>query len=80
MRNRTVRQIDAIPKPATFKETTKAVMRVAAYARVSTDHEDQQSSLEAQTDYYEKKINYKLARFLHDAWHGYHVVRGHDDA
>lgn len=56
MRNRTVRQIDAIPKPATFKETTKAVMRVAAYARVSTDHEDQQSSLEAQTDYYKKKI------------------------
>lgn len=26
--------------------------RVAAYARVSTDHEDQQSSYEAQVDYY----------------------------
>ena len=56
MKNKIVRQIDAVPKPATFKETTKAVMRVAAYARVSTDHEDQQSSLEAQTDYYLKMI------------------------
>ncbi len=56
MKNKIVRQIDAVPKPATFKETTKAVMCVAAYARVSTDHEDQQSSLEAQTDYYLKMI------------------------
>ena len=30
--------------------------KVAAYARVSTDHEEQQSSLAAQTDYYKKKI------------------------
>lgn len=29
---------------------------MAAYARVSTDHEDQESSLTAQTDYYRKKI------------------------
>ena len=30
--------------------------KVAAYARVSTDHEEQQSSLAAQEDYYRKKI------------------------
>lgn len=30
--------------------------KVAAYARVSTDHEDQQSSYEAQVDYYTKYI------------------------
>ena len=30
----------------------KKLKRVAAYARVSTDHEDQQSSYEAQVDYY----------------------------
>ena len=30
--------------------------KVAAYARVSTDHEEQQTSLAAQTDYYKKKI------------------------
>jgi DNA invertase Pin-like site-specific DNA recombinase len=29
---------------------------VAAYARVSTDHEEQETSLTAQTDYYRKKI------------------------
>lgn len=39
-----------------MKEVEKAVQRVAAYARVSTDHEDQESSLAAQTDYYRKKI------------------------
>ena len=31
---------------------TKAKRRVAAYARVSTDHEDQLNSYEAQCDYY----------------------------
>ena len=29
---------------------------VAAYARVSTEHEEQQSSYEAQVDYYTRKI------------------------
>ena len=32
------------------------MQRVAAYARVSTDHEEQETSLTAQTDYYRKKI------------------------
>jgi DNA invertase Pin-like site-specific DNA recombinase len=56
MEDRIITQIAPLPKPATFKDTTKAILRVAAYARVSTDHEDQQSSLEAQTEYYKKLI------------------------
>ncbi|WP_211209094.1 recombinase family protein [Selenomonas bovis] len=51
-----ITRISAVPRPATLKEAEKAVQRVAAYARVSTDHEDQESSLTAQTDYYRKKI------------------------
>jgi DNA invertase Pin-like site-specific DNA recombinase len=57
MEDRIITQIAPLPKPATFKDTTKAILRVAAYARVSTDHEDQQSSLEAQTEYYKKLIS-----------------------
>jgi len=57
MEDRIITQITPLPKPATFKDTTKAILRVAAYARVSTDHEDQQSSLVAQTEYYKKLIS-----------------------
>lgn len=57
MRDRIVTQIVPLPKPMTFKETNKAVLCVAAYARVSTDHGDQQSSLAAQTEYYKKLIS-----------------------
>lgn len=57
MEDRIVTEIAPLPKPATFKDTTKAILRVAAYARVSTDHEDQQSSLAAQNEYYTKKIS-----------------------
>lgn len=32
------------------------LLRVAAYARVSTDHEDQQNSLQAQKEYFKKLI------------------------
>jgi DNA invertase Pin-like site-specific DNA recombinase len=56
MADRLVTRITALPKPATFKEAARSVQRVAAYARVSTDHEDQETSLAAQTDYYKKKI------------------------
>ena len=56
MPDRIVTRITALPKPATFKEAAKSVQRVAAYARVSTDHEEQETSLTAQTDYYRKKI------------------------
>lgn len=57
MANRVITTIAPLPKPATFKETAKATLRVAAYARVSTGHEDQQSSLEAQREYYTKLIS-----------------------
>ncbi len=36
---------------------SKRKRKVAAYARVSTDHEEQQSSYEAQVDYYTRYIN-----------------------
>ena len=57
MEDKIITEIAPLPKPATFKESAKANLRVAAYARVSTEHEDQQSSLAAQTEYYEKKIS-----------------------
>ena len=42
-----------------FMQSTLAPVvkkRVAAYARVSTEHEEQQTSYDAQVDYYTKKI------------------------
>jgi DNA invertase Pin-like site-specific DNA recombinase len=56
MTDRLVTRITALPKPAIFNEAARAILRVAAYARVSTDHEDQETSLAAQADYYKKKI------------------------
>lgn len=56
MPDRVVTRITALPKLATFKEAAKSVQRVAAYTRVSTDHEEQETSLAAQTDCYRKKI------------------------
>ena len=40
----------------------KPKLRVAAYARVSTDHEEQESSYEAQVDHFTKLIA------SHDDW------------
>ena len=37
-------------------------LRVAAYCRVSTNHEEQESSLETQISYYEKLIT------EHEGW------------
>lgn len=66
MEDRIVTEIAPLPKPATFKDTTKAILRVAAYARVSTNHEDQQSSLVAQTEYYKKLISERPGwQFVH---------------
>lgn len=56
MLDRVVTKLVSLPKPAMFKAAAKAVQRVAAYARVSTDREEQETSLTAQTDYYKKKI------------------------
>ena len=70
MRDRTITKITPLLKPVTFEDTTKTILRVAAYARVSTDHEDQQSSLLAQTEYYEELIsnrpNWKVVKVYVD--------------
>ncbi len=53
---------NVITIPATISKYTVSPMhgkkkrKVAAYARVSTDHEEQQSSYEAQCTYYTDKI------------------------
>ena len=56
MPDRVVTKLASLPRPVTFKEAARAVQRVDAYARVSTDHEEQETSLAAQTDYYKRKI------------------------
>ena len=56
MTNRIITKLVSLPKLATFNASKKLAQRVAAYARVSTDHEEQAASLVAQTDYYRKKI------------------------
>ena len=47
-----IEQISVAPIPL----PKSSIKRVAAYARVSTDSSEQLNSLEAQKDYYEKKI------------------------
>ena len=55
------REVTIIPaiKPKYASKTTEAgrKRRVAAYARVSTDSDEQFTSFEAQVDYYTKLIN-----------------------
>lgn len=65
MINRIITKLVSLPKLATFNASQKLTQRVAAYARVSTDHEEQATSLTAQTDYYRKKIQEHLGwRFV----------------
>ena len=54
-----VRVIPAIPKFAPTADSPIRKKRVAGYARVSTDLAEQQTSYEAQIDYYTKYINEK---------------------
>lgn len=59
------------PKPAAeLAKTRQRQLRVAAYCRVSTDQEEQQSSYEAQREYYTDKImknpNWKMAGLFAD--------------
>ena len=54
-----VRVIPAIPKFTVVADEIVRKKRVAAYARVSTESEEQQTSYEAQIDYYTKYINDK---------------------
>ena len=49
-------QPKAITRLATADTLPVVRKKVAAYARVSTDHEEQQTSYEAQVDYYTQKI------------------------
>ena len=56
MTDRIITKLVSLPKLATFKASEKLEQRVAAYARVSTDREEQETSLTAQADYYRKKI------------------------
>lgn len=51
------RTVTVIPaKPQRSQQTVKRQLRVAAYCRVSTEEEEQQSSYEAQCTYYTDKI------------------------
>lgn len=50
------RTVTVIPAKPQISQATKRQLRVAAYCRVSTDMEEQQSSYEAQCTYYTEKI------------------------
>lgn len=48
-------------RPAIHKiEPSNRIRRVAVYARVSTQHDNQQSSFIAQQDYYSKMVRNRL--------------------
>lgn len=53
---RTIRKIEKLPSLPMMEEGKIKCKRVAVYARVSTDHEGQKTSLKAQKDYYAKLI------------------------
>ena len=52
-----IKRVEIIPSLPELRKTTNLIQRVAVYARVSTDHEEQQTSLAAQKDYYAKLID-----------------------
>ena len=56
MSDKTVTKIDTLPGLTSRVPTPYRKKRVAAYARVSTDHIDQQTSFAAQVDYYTRLI------------------------
>ena len=56
MPKRKVTQVEFAPRLGDFGRASNAKLRVAAYARVSTEKEEQEHSLEAQTDYFETYI------------------------
>ena len=61
MPQKTIREIPANPLLQDTRKRKKN-LRVAAYCRVSTEEEEQQSSFEIQVEYYTNKIN------SHDNW------------
>ena len=56
MPKRKVTQVEFAPRLGDFGRAPTAKLQVAAYARVSTEKEEQEHSLEAQTDYFETYI------------------------
>ena len=56
MSDKIVTKIDTMPGLTSSIPTPYRKKRVAAYARVSTDHIDQQTSFAAQVDYYTRLI------------------------
>ena len=56
MPKRKVTQVEFAPGLGELGRASNAKLRVAAYARVSTEKEEQEHSLEAQTDYFETYI------------------------
>ncbi len=56
MPKRKITQVEFAPGLGELGRVTTAKLRVAAYARVSTEKEEQEHSLEAQTDYFETYI------------------------
>lgn len=65
-----IKRVNTVPSLPELIKVDNLTQRVAVYARVSTDHEDQQTSLEAQKDYYTKLIeanaNWTLAGIYAD--------------
>lgn len=56
MKDKIVKKVEHLPQLTDVKRTDKLIQRVAAYARVSTEKEEQQTSIEAQKDYYSTYI------------------------
>ena len=54
------RNVTKIPETVQQAPAKEKQIRVAAYCRVSTKHEEQQQSLEAQIDYYTNYIQHHL--------------------
>ena len=52
MKDKIVKKVEHLPQLTDVKRTDKLIQRVAAYARVPTEKEEQQTSIEAQKDYY----------------------------
>lgn len=68
MSGKNVRKVENLPRLTAAKREDRLVQRVAAYARVSTDKEEQQTSIVAQKEYYTDYIqSHKLLFYiLHD--------------
>ena len=52
MSDKIIKKVENLPQLTAVKRTDKLIQRVAAYARVSTDKEEQQTSIVAQKEYY----------------------------